>query len=202
MNLRLGATIRAYNNPNRHGILLAAHNFSNGFPSGIDVSFDDSNNLTTKAHTPSSATNNSTEIATTAWVYNHEAVAVDGQWVIISYTIASDISATSSYSNTFTIPTSAIPDDGYEHEILIQAQGKTGTTSGNTCFFYVGTTAMTNPTLMFIAQTRSSNSVYGAGTSIIPIGTDRKITISCSNQTGTSNIDLYMHAYRRIGTNP
>ena len=195
------ATIRAYNKPDQHGILLASHNFSNGSPNGIEVSFDDSNNLTTKAHTPSSATNNSTEIATTAWVYNHEAAAVDGQWTYAFYTICSDISGTSSYSNEFDV-SSYLPADGQKYEVLLHAQGHTGKTSGNTLNLYVGSSE-TSLLLVAAAQTRTSSTIYGAGAILLPVGTNRKIELNCQYQTGTSSgVALYAQAYRRIGTNP
>ena len=63
------ATIRAYNKPDKHGILIGANDFNNNAPSGIDISFDDSNNLIATAPTPA-AGNNSTQIATTAFIIN------------------------------------------------------------------------------------------------------------------------------------
>lgn len=62
------ATIRAYNTPTMHGIILGGNSFSNGAPTGIAVQYDSSDNLTTTAHTPTSTNANNTEIATTQWV--------------------------------------------------------------------------------------------------------------------------------------
>lgn len=64
------ATIRAFNTSTEHSLLLGANNFNDAAPDGIKIAYDSSNNLTTTAQTPSSATDNSTKIATTAWVNN------------------------------------------------------------------------------------------------------------------------------------
>ena len=196
------ATIRAYNKPDVHGILLAAHNFNNGSPNGIDVAFDDSNNLTTKAHTPSSATNNSTEIATTAWVYNHEAVAVDGQWVNSFYNVADGVSGTDTYSTDFDL-SSYLPNDGQIYEVLVNASGRTGTTSGNELRILIKSSMLDGDGLFVVCtKTRTSSYVDGAGCGILPIGTNRKITMKFAYSSGTNtNVRLDVLAYRRVGTN-
>jgi len=63
------ATIRAYNTPEKHSVILGANNFNNGVQQGIEVAYDSSNNLTITGKTPSSATDNSTQLATTAQLY-------------------------------------------------------------------------------------------------------------------------------------
>ena len=132
-----------------------------------------------------------------------DTTCVEGQWITATTTtIASGISGSSSYSNTFTIPTTIMPDDGYSYEILVHAEGRTGTSSGNLCRINLGSTIMTSPTFVSCSQTRTSSYILGAGTAIIPIGSDRKLTVDFEHANGTStNVGIYLHAYRRIGTN-
>lgn len=62
------ATIRAWNTPTIHGIILGANNFDNGAPTGVGVQYNNNGDFVTTAHTPTSTNSNNTEIATTAWV--------------------------------------------------------------------------------------------------------------------------------------
>lgn len=125
---------------------------------------------------------------------------VDGQWVKETSTIASGISGDSSYSNTFTV--TDLPNDGNSYEVLLMAFGRTGTASGNACQVWVSSSILTNSVNVFIAMTRSSSYVAGGGAVIIPVSSDRKITMTFSSSLGTnSNVGLQMKAYRRIGTN-
>jgi len=129
-----------------------------------------------------------------------DTTCVDGQWVSSYKEIASGVSGTSSYSNDFDL-SSYLPNDGKKYEVLLHAEGRTGTTSGNSLRIYISS-AETHPVLVAGQQTRTSNYMFGAGASIIPVGTDRKITMEFSYQTGTnSGVGIHAHAYRRIGTN-
>lgn len=126
---------------------------------------------------------------------------VDGQWVSSLHEIASGVSGSSTYSNDFDLST-YLPNDGQKYEVLIHGQGRTGTTSGNAMWLWVGSSETGGSTLLTIGHTRTSSYMNSAGSVIIPIGTDRKINVNLQYSGGTStNIGIYAHAYRRIGTN-
>lgn len=129
-------------------------------------------------------------------------LVVDGQWVVpSSTTIASSVSGDSSYSNEFDL-SSFLPNDGQAYDCLFYASGRTGTTSGNTIRIYLTTSLITGGVLVAFGNTRASNSGYAGGACIIPVGTNRKVTMSLDYTGGTAtNIELRLAGYRRIGTN-
>lgn len=159
-----------------------------------------------------SATKNETNATSTARIWAKiesdgtkscgfpDTTCVDGQWVSAYKAIASDISGSSSYSNDFDL-SSYLPNDGQKYEVLLHAEGRTGTSSGNSLRIYISSTE-TLPVLVVGQYTRTSSYMFGGGASIIPVGTDRKITMDFSYQSGTNSyVGVHAHAYRRIGTN-
>ena len=123
--------------------------------------------------------------------------SIDGHWVLKASDIASNVSGDSSYSTTFTV--TDLPNDGNSYEIIIDANGRTGTSSGNTCRIFLSSELISS-TMVAYAITRTSSYVAGGGSAIIPVGPNRKITMSFSNATGTmTNVYLRMRAYRRLG---
>ena len=78
----------------------------------------------------------------------------------------------------------------------------TGSTSGNFISIRVGSSIITrNYNFICGATTRSSSSVITSGSCILPIGSDKEITVYNQGNAGTINY-LRVGAYRRIGANP
>lgn len=127
-------------------------------------------------------------------------LVLDGQWAAPSTTtIASSVSGDSTYSNEFDL-SSFLPDDGQLYDCLFYINGRTGTTSGNHFRAYLSSSEAR--TMVLDATTRTSSYVNGAGCCILPIGTNRKLTMTFEYSGGTNtDVELKMAAYRRVGTN-
>ena len=127
-----------------------------------------------------------------------DSTCFDGQWEPINNHV---IYSGNSFKNTIVCNLAgAIPKDDYNYEILITYNGTTGNKSGN----IVQCTATTEliPHTMYLMRTltRSASTVVCSGTTIIPIGHTRELTLSGhTSNTGTMNITLV--GKRRIGTN-
>lgn len=125
---------------------------------------------------------------------------VDGQWIYSQTPIASGISGANTYSTAFDL-SSYLPNDGQIYECLFVAGGATGTASGNIARIWLNTD-ISGQTLIACATTRTSSKMYCAGSAVVVIGTDRKVTLSFQSSTGTTGeVYFNLNAYRRIGTN-
>jgi hypothetical protein len=128
---------------------------------------------------------------------------LDGQWVLpSSSSVADEVSANGSTDLAFDV-SSFLPNDGYDYDVLISCIATTGSTSGNYVPVYVYSD-LNSGTGRYICvcrpRTRASSSVFGGGSTTIPVGTGRKLyLIRSTNYNGTVSIDL--RGYRRIGTN-
>ncbi len=90
-----------------------------------------------------------------------------------------------------------LPNDGYNYEVFLSCSCQTGTATGNYLYVTVSSSILGG---IFIcgARTRTNSNLTGAGNIVLPVGTDRTITISAnSGYTGTYN--LYVKGYRRLG---
>ena len=125
---------------------------------------------------------------------------VDGQWIKANYTITTNTSLNSSTHLLYDL-TPLIPKDGYIYEILLSGRVNGSSTAGQYGPLYVISTLM-NTSVMLAGnrQASTTNNTFG-GCSIIPLGTDRKITVTRgTSYYGTIDI-LQVASYRRVGTN-
>lgn len=124
---------------------------------------------------------------------------IDGQWVDSRLNPVSGATAPTTDDITVDLST-YLPNDGYNYEVLLNAMGTTGSTSGNANNIYISTDIITGTVRVCRCLTRASSSTTSAGSAIVPVGSGRYITVNAvSNNTGT--INLYLNGYRRIGTN-
>jgi hypothetical protein len=125
---------------------------------------------------------------------------VDGQWIKANYTITSSTSLNGSTNLTYDL-TSLIPKDGYIYEILLSGRVNGSSTTGQYGPLYVISGVM-NTSVMLAGnrQATTSSNTFG-GCSIIPLGTDRKITITRGTSYYGTIDTLQVASYRRVGTN-
>lgn len=131
---------------------------------------------------------------------------LDGQWVAIPFSSGQEDAVV----YNLTAPTSAmtvslankLPNDNYNYEVILTGSVSTGTTSGNQTRILLKSSLTSDGANIYLvsAQTRSNASVVAYGTGIIPIGTNRDMTIGAYG-SNTGSITIYAVAYRRIGTN-
>lgn len=128
---------------------------------------------------------------------------LDGQWVnMTGSSVASEVSANGSTDLEFNV-SSILPNDGYDYEVILSCIATTGSTSGDYVPVYVYSDYFSGVGRYICAcrpRTRSSLSVFGGGSIIIPVGAQRKIyLIRSTNYNGKVSIDI--RGRRRIGTN-
>lgn len=125
---------------------------------------------------------------------------MDGQWVnstfspassYVDYPTADDISySLSSY----------LPKDGYNYEVIFHAITRTGSTSGNYVLFTLGSQILPYGVTISGVTTRTASIMYSAGACIIPVGTNRTVSVIATN-VNNGGYRLYARGYRRMGTN-
>lgn len=125
---------------------------------------------------------------------------VDGQWIKANYTITSNTSLNGSTNLTYDL-TSLIPKDGYIYEILLSGRVNGSSTTGQYGPLYV-ISGLMNTSVMLTGnrQATTSGNTFG-GCSIIPLGTDRKITITRGTSYYGTIDTLQVASYRRVGMN-
>ena len=118
---------------------------------------------------------------------NSSCKALDGQWVYVAQTISSATAV-----GTYTIDISSyLPDDNYLYEVEIsqQALGNPGVSFSTFSTAYIWTRGVYN-----------TGATYAAGSNILCVGTDRKITMEIGQVAFQAN-SVTLGSYRRIGTN-
>jgi hypothetical protein len=97
--------------------------------------------------------------------------------------------------------TEYLPKDGKNYEVMVAVFIRAGNTVDNSTGAYVRTSIFTGTIRLCRCITRVNNgSATAAGSCIIPIGTDRKLTYINGDSVGTSgNCGLQALGYRRIG---
>ena len=127
---------------------------------------------------------------------------VDGQWVKKSSTLENQVSyAVGTNSKNFDL-SSYLPNNNYNYEVMIQAEGNTGGSSGASIILRLSSDIMTDNMVIYRVVTRASGSAASGGTIIIPVGTGRTITRQAEVSTAaTGKAYLWLKGYRRIGTN-
>ena len=196
--------------------------------SEIGIGYDVNGDVYTKAPTPD-VSDDSTQIATTEWVNDQgyitsisstdvttalgytpaendlsnvliSASAVfDGQWVASTSAIASSVSVSSSDA-TYSLST-YLQNDGYKYAVLFNAKVTTTASTGKEASVIL-TSSEVGGVYVVRAQTSASVAIIGIASAVVPVGTDRNITVDGETSSlAAGTYDLTAIAYRRIGTN-
>lgn len=128
---------------------------------------------------------------------------VDGQWVASLHNLASNVSVYGSSNITYSLA-SYLPNDGQAYEVLINCRVQADTSSASYWApVYIGSAltannfiGLTGVRTLVTGQTNQSN-----GATVIPVGTDHKITLVRSTSYHGTIETIDATAYRRIGTN-
>ena len=124
---------------------------------------------------------------------------VDGQWVMSRKEIIVNGIPPTIEDVSFDLST-YLPNDGNKYEVLFSGAGTTGKVSGNLQTIILHTDLQPYNVYLYIAQTRTTSTIYGAGSVILPVGTGRTVSVNYST-SNTGTYSLYALGYRRIGTN-
>ena len=162
---------------------------------GITVATDSSGNPSITALTPSD-NDNSTKIATTAFVKKH----VDGQWVSLNQTIITNQSLTQS-SGSDLDKTVNVPNDGRTYEVLFDGEVITGAASGNYLLLKIGTNKLSYKVDICGARTRSSSTTFARGNVILQISYASNNLHIARGAGWNGTAELVAVAYRRVGVN-
>lgn len=123
--------------------------------------------------------------------------SVDGVWVKNKVKILSDVSPS---ATALTVDISAyLPNDGNNYWVLLEGRSTTGSTAGNYVYIFVAS-SLTDGIGLSWARTRTTSAMESVGSAMIPVGADRKITISGDTSTNFKGTQrLIMHGYRKMG---
>lgn len=164
---------------NAIGLLMRAPNTEKF--STIEIQGNADGTFSTHAPTPPVNSNN-TNIATTAFC--------NGQWIKKTLTIASEGSLSGGGSAKDFSLSSYLPNDGRVYEVMIRTNLEN--LNGYCLAFYKGQ-------LFEWADIARFKNNYGSNCQILPIGTDRKLTIGTNtSSTGTHRFYIQAVAYRRV----
>ncbi len=125
----------------------------------------------------------------------------DGPWIVNNIDfITANTTLTANTTTTFDV-SDAIPNDGHQYTLIINGVGQTGSTSGDAAEIIVGTDLSDGNCRLAKAQTRSASSVYWGGTTILPVGEGRRVTIKQNGSMDAVCRFFRVIAYRRCGLN-
>lgn len=132
----------------------------------------------------------------------------DGQWVQVSSVVqlATDYTPSSSvYSISLT---GHLPSGSSKYNVLLYASLYTKTSSGNSISCYLGsdllpitTSTYTKGILLSQVRTRTSSNMTSGASCILPVGSSKTIYLYAPANWRDGTINLFMTAYRSIGTN-
>ena len=122
----------------------------------------------------------------------------DGQWVSDYQTLVTDVAITTT-DKTYSL-NNYLPQDGYNYEVLMSVYLKTGATSGDYINFYIGSDIFSR-TNVASARTRTNSYMSAAGSTILPVGQGRTLTVLKNDSNANGTYTIYVCGYRRIGTN-
>ncbi len=123
----------------------------------------------------------------------------DGGWVDSLLTIGSAVTAPVNDDLEYDL-SSYLPNDNYNYEVLFGAAVTTGTSSGDITRIRIKSSMITSPVYVSDIQTRASSSVMQGGSTLLPIGTSRTVTVAAYS-ANTGKFNFYAYGYRRIGLN-
>lgn len=135
----------------------------------------------------------------------------DGQWVYKTQVLINNVTLTTNAAqNIICSLKDYLPDDDHMYEVIVNAWGNTGTTSGNRVDvrLFSGSSSIDADKVFYqflrsVITRTASNRTFG-GTVILPIlPTDRALIMrNTSTTAGTGNkLTLNVYGYRRINTN-
>lgn len=128
----------------------------------------------------------------------------DDAWVYKQITVASaGTTIGAGGTKTFSL-SSYLPNDGYDYIVQVFAYLTSGTTSGDTIDAQVfqGSSASGYCRRLSRILTRTSTTQLSAGTVELPIkASDRAFTIKNGDGNGTGSYEIFVGAYKRLGTN-
>lgn len=123
---------------------------------------------------------------------------LDGQWTPSHLEICEDRAAQTT-DKSWSL-SSYLPNDGFNYEVLFTVAVTTGTTSGDRSSVYLETPLIYGSITVLSINTRTNSSMKNYAAAIIPINTNRKITVrGVEGNTGTYS--LRARGYRRLGKN-
>lgn len=121
---------------------------------------------------------------------------VDGTWTSSSKQILTDTSVNGSTNLTFSI-SNYLPDDGNIYEVMVFAIGTSSSTSGQSNACYLSTDVIHAHTCMYRITPRTNAPVYGGGSAILVVGTNRQITLT-RNSSYYGTVSVYLVGYRKV----
>ena len=127
-------------------------------------------------------------------------VKIDGQWVYKVVNLLSNYTSPVLNDHNIIIDLSPhIPNDNYNYEVLLSCDAYTGSSSGSSCA--ITATGILSARII-VGQTRNNLAVGCGGSCIVPISTNRTLTIMIGSLVKPATIqNLWIEGYRRIGTN-
>lgn len=132
-------------------------------------------------------------------------IVIDGAWsVSTSYKyVANAVTLNTNTSYNYDI-SSALPIDTYKYEVVISGWGYTATTSGNTANIYVTTdlsSSFSDAWMLAKTKTQAGNAGHWGGSATVIVGTGRKIYLKNTGTGKSTDVTVWISAYRRVGTN-
>ena len=124
---------------------------------------------------------------------------VDGAWVNKYLAICSSV--TISDSNVNYDLSDYLPNDGYNYEVIFAGNVTTTSTSGAYVNLYIKSSVITTNVGICGTRTRTTSAMTAVGSAMIPIGTNRVVTVGGLGTAGGGTYALNAVGYRRIGTN-
>ena len=123
------------------------------------------------------------------------AADIDGIWTKKSYTIFKDVNLNGSSYLDYSL-SSYLPSDGNVYEVFVQGYGVTAASSANIVVVSIGS-SLTGTTPVCRGHSANATAISCGGSCIIPVGTDRSITlVRTVNYNGSGS--LIANAYRKV----
>ncbi|MCD7780467.1 MAG: hypothetical protein LUH05_07330 [Candidatus Gastranaerophilales bacterium] len=122
---------------------------------------------------------------------------LDGSWTGSSNTMASSsvLSATSTVSYDLS---EYLPDDGEIYDVILSGSFSSGASSGYTTDVRISTDVATGFINFACAITRTSSSVYSSGQIILPVGSERVVTLTNATDYNTNIVVFRAFNYRKV----
>jgi len=124
----------------------------------------------------------------------------DGVWVQKLLTLASAGTTAPTTEPLLYDLSDYLPQDSCSYEVIVSGRAATGSTSGNYVLLTVNSSIIYSGIYICQAHTRAAATVSARGSAIVPIGSDKILTLE--NATGNvGTFGLYLGGYRRLGGN-
>ena len=126
----------------------------------------------------------------------------DGQWVKTNTSVFTGQTWSATGTYTYSV-SNYLPDDTYTYLVRVSCYSATGSTSGDSCNWWVRNDNAEYNQVMGYATTRSSSGVTSGNSGILPLKQVNGVLTLNLNVTGvgsgTGNNGLYLYGYRRLG---